>query len=191
MKTITFLDDAIKLMQSNGTPANIKVGTFEINSTGSLHYWGGRTGTFDGYRLSFKIEFRPDHIQRLIDMGVILDFNTVASSMSAHSPYYLKGRDAIKIGRYYQRTGGMAENWVTASAQCDITTLTMLDKVCRDNHLDKIAIHNDTVTGWAKERHAIASKKSSFYKSIRKNIAAKSKKHTDLLPIEKLALTQK
>lgn len=191
MKTIKFLADAISLMKTNGTPANITVGSFEIKSKGSLHFWAGKTGTFDNYTLSFDLEFRPDHIQHLLNMGVVINFNTVVSSMSAGSPYYKTGRDAIKQGRYYTRTGGVAENWLKASAQCNIATLLQLDSVCRDNHLNEIAIHNDTCTGWAKKRFYVEPKKSIFYKNVRKNITAKSKKYTDLLPVEKLALTIK
>lgn len=191
MKTIKFLADSINLMKANGTPANITVGTFEIKAKGDLHYWAGRTGTFDYYTLSFKIEFRPDHIQHLIDLGVNLDFNTVASSIGRGSAYYLEGREAIKVGRYYTRGGGRSENWLTASATCDITTLLKLDRVCRDNHLDQISIDNDTCTGWAKKSYSFAEpKKTLFYKKVRKNIAVKSKKHANLLPVEKQALNQ-
>jgi hypothetical protein len=192
MKTIKFLADSINFMKANGTPANITVGTFKIESRGSLHFWAGQTGTFETCSLSFEIEFRPDHIQKLIDMGVKIDFNTIKSSMSAGSPYFKTGRDAIKQGRYYSRTGGVAENWLIASAKCGLDTLLKLDAFCRDNHLHHISIHNDTCTGWNKAKYPyIEPKKSLFYKNVRKNLAAKSKKYADLLPIEKLALSIK
>lgn len=191
MKTIKFLADVINLMEANGTPANVNVGAFEIKSAGSLHFCAGRTGTFDNYTLSFKIEFRPDHIQHLIDMGVRIDFSTVARSISTGSPYYLAGRGTIKTGRYYMRGSAYCENWLIADAACGIDTLLKLDRVCRDNHLDKIAISNDTVTGWGKKIVPSTKRFSSFYKNVRRNIAAKSKKHGDLLPVEKLALIKK
>lgn len=191
MKTIKFLADVINLMKANGTPANVKVGTFEIQSTGDLSFWAGRTGTFDNYTLSFKIEFRPDHIQHLIDMGVKIDFSTVVRSIGTSSRYYyLAGREAIKVGRYYMRGSAYCENWLIADATCGIDTLLKLDNVCRDNHLGKIAIHNDTVTGWGKKFPEQERQLSSFYKNVRRNIAAKSKKR-DLLPVEKLALIKK
>lgn len=193
MKTIKFLADAINLMKANGTPANLTVGTFEIKSRGDLHFWAGRTGTFDNYRLSFKLEFRPDHIQHLIDMGVKIDFNSVARSVGIGSPYYIAGREAIKAGRYYMRGNGACENWLTASATCGIETLLQLDGVCRDNHLNQISIHNDTCTGWAKKYPVLgaSSYKTIFYKNVRKNVSNKKKKHADLLPLEKLALIKK
>lgn len=192
MKTIKFLAETINLMKENGTPAQIKVGTFEIKSTGGLHFWAGNTGTFDNYILTFEIEFRPDHIQRLLDLGVKIDFSTVRRSIGTGSPFYKTGREAIKEGRYYQRTGAVAENWLLATGSSSIATLINLDAVCRDNHLHHISIHNDTCTGWTKKRYALpAPGKSLFYKNIRKNIAAKSKKYADLLPIEKLALNIK
>jgi hypothetical protein len=192
MKTIHFLANALKLAQENGTPANIKVGTFEIESKGSLHFWAGRTGTFDTYKLTFQINFRPDHIQRLFDMGVKIDLNKAERDVSEKSPYYAKGKDAIKRGRYHDNLNKNAvyENWLNAPASCSIDTLLKLDKYCRDNHLHHIAIHNDTCTRWAKVRLCTNYKKPDdrFRKLIRKNVHNKRKPHDTLLPIEKRAM---
>lgn len=202
MKTIKFLADSIQLMKDNGTPAQITVGTFIISSKGSLHFWAGKTGTFDRYTISFQIQFRPDHIQRLIDLGVRIDFDSVLmADLSPTAKRFKAGREAIKQGRYapYYYMGdpskgqtGVVENWLTANATCDISTLIQLDNVCRDNHLHHVAIHNDYVTGWGKKRIELPQPKpSSFYKAVRKNIANKKKKEADLLPVERLALLTK
>lgn len=201
MKTIKFLNEAINLMTTNGTPANINIGTFEIKSKGDLHFWAGRTGTFDDYSLLFDIVFTTQHIQLLIEMGVRLNFKTIRTDMSDRSPFYKTGKAAIKNGRYYQRTGCVAENWLRASATCSISTLTQLDKLCRDNHLGEIAIHNDTVLAKAGiemgkkyfSATKIDEKISSFGKMIRKNIHIKrldTINGTGMLPIEVRAMNK-
>ena len=105
MKTIKFLADSTKLMIENGTPENISVGTFKIESSGSLHFWAGRTGTFDNYRLSFQIQFRPDHIQHLLDLGVEIDFNSVQMSGIKMTEFGLFVSGPLNIGSTWQREG--------------------------------------------------------------------------------------
>lgn len=155
MKTINFLSQSLKLAKQIGTPANISVGTFKIDCTGSLHFWAGRQGTFDNYSLKFQLQFRPDHIQMLINLGVKINLKSAKmSGLSEKALRFKSGRDAIKQGKYapYYYMGnpdnnvtGMIDNWLLADASCNIETLEKLNAICRDNHLHHIAIHNDTV----------------------------------------------
>ncbi len=205
MKTIQLISSFVSKMKEINLPANIEIGSFKVNSKGSLSNWFGRTGEFEGCNISFRLNFLTIHIQKLKEMGVKIDLNEVKmSNLSEKALRYKKGRDAIKQGRYapYYYMGnpennqtGIIENWLETSATCSLSTLENLDKFCRENHRNELAIHNTTVlttNGWKIKEHFSSKIKESdlFFnvKSFRKNIADKKKKSFELLPIEKRAL---
>lgn len=182
MKTITAIIELDKIMRSdNGfgnSPSNsgfyrAEVNGFKIKSS----YW-----TY-GSEVSFKLNFRPDHIQELRRLGVNIHL----------APH----RDLIKSGRYRPyRHNFYEENWITADATCSIHTLAKLDLFCRDNHIDEVAIHNDFQlegAGWNfKKKAPVSQHPESFFarfeKMIRKNINDKRKNIYNLLPIERRAM---
>lgn len=203
MNTITFISNSIKEMQKLQVPATITIGTITVESRGCLHNWAGRNGNYESSSIKFRLNFRPDHIQNLLDMGVTIDFNTVKmSGLSENAKRFKAGRAAIKQGRYapYYYMGnpdnaitGVIENWLDADATCSPSTLDALDKFCRDNHRNEIAIHNDTVlsgSGWKFKPHYQSNIDiSSQYfniKAIRKT--AIGKPACKLLPIQKRVL---
>jgi hypothetical protein len=141
MKTIFFITQTIELAKHSNVAATVETGTFKFYTKSNA--------------INFKIIFRPDHIQTLIDLGVIIDFEkSKMIGLSEKSKRFKSGRDCIKQGRYapYYYMGnpdnpktGVIENWIEAPATSSIETLNKLNFICRDNHLTKIAIHNDTV----------------------------------------------
>jgi hypothetical protein len=203
MKTIQFITESINLMQKLQLPAKIEIGTFSVNSKGSLINWAGSTGQFNYAHISFQLKFRPDHIQSLLNYGVKIDFNSVKmADLSKGAKRYKEGRAAINQGRYapYYYMGdpenkqtGVIENWLIANASCDPETLAILDSYSRDNNRNELAIHNDTVlreNGWSfKTKYSNHIEIESQYfniKSIRKN--AHGKPYQKLQPIEKRVL---
>lgn len=207
MKTIQLISEVIERMRAINLPATIEVGSFKVASHGHLINWGGTQGAYISSTISFDISFRPDHIQHLLDMGVKINLKDVAmAGLSPKALRFKSGREAIKQGRYapYYYMGnpnnaqtGVVENWLLAAATCSISTLQTLDRYCRDNHRDKIVIDNDhnlVAAGWKKKEKystgfSILSKPVA--ESIRRNVANKKRKATNLLPIEKRALAQK
>lgn len=203
MKTIQFISESIDKMQKLQIPANIQIGTFEVKSTGSLINWAGRSGEYNESEITFKLVFRPDHIQTLIGMGVKIDLDKCAmSNLSATAKRFKAGREAIRQGRYapyyYQgdpanQQTGVIENWLETKVKCSIDGLKNLDKFCRDNHRNEIAIHNDTilaVNGWFfKAKYPKESPIESQYFNAKKiRINAQGKKCNQLQPIEKRVL---
>lgn len=206
MKTIQFISESIDKMQQLQIPANIQIGTFKVESTGCLINWCGKQGEYNRSKITFTLNFRPDHIQTLMDMGVKIEFNSaVMSGLGTKSKRFKSGREAIKQGRYapYYYMGdpnnaqtGVIENWLNADASCDINVLKQLDKICRDNHRDEISIHNNTVlsgAGWKIKEHycRTISIESQYFniKAIRRN--ANGKKYESFLPIHKRVLNLK
>jgi hypothetical protein len=200
MKSIEFLIESEKLMRKINIPANIKIGTLELNATGSLTNWAGKNGDFVDCVVNFECVFLTTHIQHLLDIGVEIIWNTVRTDNSTNvkATKHAEGREAIKMRRYQtyinQRTGfnsGLAENWLRASARCSIHTLVTLDKYVRDNHRGEIAIHNDFQTGWKKEKYVKRidfSDTLKYVKNIRRNASLKHKKYADMQPIERRAM---
>lgn len=203
MKTIQFISDAVESMKKVQIPANIEIGTFKVNSKGSLNNWAGNVGTFQSCNISFNLNFRPDHIQNLLDMGIKIDFNTVVmAGISENCLRFKKGREAIKQGRYApyfymgnpeNKQTGVVENWLNANASCSIEVLKKLDAICRDNHRGEIAINNDTClknANWKfKQKYSSQIEIESQYKNIkaiRKNTIGKPA--YKLQPIEKRVL---
>lgn len=206
MKTIQFILDSITRMEQLNIPANIEIGTFKVASKGSLINWAGKTGHYDSSVISFQLRFRPDHIQYLLDMGIKMDLNNaVMADLSDKALRFKKGRAAIDQGRYapYYYKGdpnnhqtGVVENWLTAPATCSAAAIKCLDKYCRDNHRDEVAIDNDhniQAAGWNKKAtystYPMMLMSPPVAKAIRKNVADKNKK--TLLPIEQRAIAQK
>lgn len=203
MKTIQFITESIEKMQQLQIPAKIEIGSFLVNSTGSLINWAGRQGEYNHSVIKFRLNFRPDHIQKLIDMGVNIDFASVKmAGISETAKRYKAGREAIRQGRYapYYYMGdpanaqtGVIENWLIADASCSPSTLNELDKFCRDNHRDEVSISNDTQLGWAgwkfKTKYPSCVEIESQYKNpkaIRRT--AHGKPASQLLPIQKRLL---
>lgn len=207
MKTIQLISDCIERMTVINLPATIEIGSFKVTSKGHLHNWAGTKGEYAGSTISFNIEFRPDHIQHLLDIGVNINFDSVVmANLSSKALRFKNGREAIKQGRYApyyymgnpeNRQTGVIENWLIASANCSLSTLKTLDRYCRDNHRDQISIDNDhnlVAAGWKKkEKYAtgISILSKNVAKNIRRNVANKKKNLDNLLPIEKRALAQK
>lgn len=210
MKTIKFIIEAIKLSKTIGTPANIEVGTFKVVSIGSLHHSMGRTGTCDSHKIFFELEFNPTHIQRLLDIGVKIDFNSVKmANISEKSLRFKSGKEAIKQGRYapYYYMGnpkntqtGVVENTLHANASCTVDILASIKDYCRCNHLHHVSIDNYfelAKYGWVPVERIIAPSKAdvnitAFGKMIRKNVTDKRKNTFTggLLPIEKRAMNK-
>ena len=200
MKTIQFITESIEKMRQLQVPAQIEIGTFKVDSNGSLINWAGRNGEYNYSTIKFKICFRPDHIQTLRNLGVKIDFESVKmSGLSENAKRFKAGREAIKQGRYANyyymgdpanRKTGLIENWLDAYANCSPNTLKDLDKYCRENHRNQISIDNDhqlRAAGWK-----FRVKFSSFVeiesqyknpKAIRKT--AHGKPESQLLPIQK------
>ena len=206
MKTIDFILSSIDKMQELQIPVNIEVGTFKVQSNGHLINWAGRQGEYRNSIISFKIVFRPDHIQTLFDLGVSIDLNNcVMAGLSPKAKRFKAGREAIKQGKYApyyymgdpgNRQTGVIENWLQADAKCTYNTLKILDKYCRYNHSDCISIDNDFTlanAGWkfkTKYNSFISYSDQSpiFINRLRRN--AQGKKDSELLPIEKMALNK-
>jgi hypothetical protein len=203
MKTIKFIEESIKLMQLLQLPADIKIGTFTIKSTGSLVNWAGKSGEFTHSEIKFTLIFRPDHIEGLKKMGVKIDLkNCKMNNLSPTALRFKSGREAIKQGRYapYYYEGnpnnaitGVMENWIDAPASCSLSTLLVLDDFCRENHRNELALHNDTVlatNGWrSKTKYSQSIPIESQYHNIKAiRINAHAKKYENLLPIEKRVL---
>lgn len=202
MKSIEFIVEAEKMMTKIGIPANIKIGTIELKASGSLINWAGKEGEYKVSEVTFNLNFLTTQIQRLLDLGVKINFQTVVTdnNETVKATKHATGREAIKMGRYQEyinqytgRKTAVIENWLNATASCSVRVLEMLDKYVRENHRNEIAIHNDFVTGWGKNKTSAYVKSSAmmfFAKEIRKNIADKKKKYSELLPIEKRALVK-
>lgn len=205
MKIIEYITKAISQMRELQIPVNIEIGSFKVISRGSLHNCAGRYGEYTDSITKFSIIFRPDHIQRLLNLGVKIDLNNCKmSGLSEKALRFKEGREAIKQGRYapYYYMGnpnnnqtGVIENWLIADASCSPETLYKLKPFSRDNHRDCINIDNDTnnkTGGWSNKEHysSFIKKSDTLFnaKAIRKNIADKKKKGTDLLPIEKRSM---
>lgn len=203
MTTIQFITESIEKMQQLQVPAKIEIGTFKVDSTGSLHNWAGRRGEYRNSVIKFRLNFRPDHIQALLNLGVQIDFSTVKmSGISESAKRFKEGREAIKQGRYapYYYMGdpannqtGVIENWLDADASCSPSTLRDLDKICRDNHRNQVSIHNDhqlRAAGWKfKIKYPRSIEIESQYKNpkaIRKT--AHGKPANTLHPIQKRLL---
>lgn len=209
MKTIQLIEACIDNMKAINLPADIQIGSFKVTSSGHLINWAGTCGQYEGSQISFNIKFRTDHIQHLLDIGVKINLNeAVMADLSPKALRFKSGRDAIKQGRYapYYYQGnpdnpqtGVIENWLIAPARCSLATLQMLDRYCRDNHRDKIAIDNDTclaAQGWPKKARytqapSICLMSKAVAKSIRKNVADKKKNLSTLHPVERRAIDQK
>lgn len=206
MKTIQFITESIQRMKELQIPANIEIGTFKIDSTGSLINWAGKQGEYKYSFIKFRLNFRPDHIQTLLNMGVRIDFDSVVmAGISENAKRFKAGREAIKQGRYapYYYMGdpankqtGVIENWLYANASCSPSVLAELDKYCRDNHRGEISISNDTQLGWAgwkfKTKYSSQITIESQYfnpKKIRRN--AINKPANKLQPVEKRLLKLK
>src|ERR1035437_8429863 len=126
MRTINFIEKTAATMLELQIPANVEIGSFKLTSTGSLHNWAGRSGEFNFCEIIFRIQFRPDHIQHLMLMGVKIDLNhCVMAELSPKALRFKQGREAIKQGRYapYYYMGnpenaqtGVIENWLSADA---------------------------------------------------------------------------
>lgn len=203
MKSIEFITATVAKMQEIGIPANIEIGTFKVSSNGSLFNWAGNMGKFEGAMVSFRLEFKPSHIQHLLDMGVKIDFQSVVmANLSPKALRFKSGREAIKQGDYapYYYEGnpanqqtGVVENWLWADATCTPGVLAQLDKYCRDNHRDQVAMHNNTVlagAGWQfKVKYSSHVPIESQYKNIKAiRNTQKGKKANQLLPIQKRVL---
>lgn len=184
-------------------PAQIKIGTFAVSSTGSLINWAGRQGEFNEAKIYFQLRFRPDHIQSLLDMGIKINFDTAKmADLSEKAKRYKAGREAIKQGRYapYYYMGdpnnaqtGVIENWLIADASCEPCALEHLNRFCRDNHRNEIAIHNDTFlkeNGWKfKTKYPSYVDIETQYKDIKAmRRTAGGKPAAKLLPIQKRVL---
>ena len=69
MKTIQFIIEAIKKMEKLCVPADINIGTFKVTSTGNLYNYSGNRVEYKNSIVTFSIEFKPSHIQNLINLG--------------------------------------------------------------------------------------------------------------------------
>lgn len=137
MKTIKFIATTIEQQQSFQLPAQVQVGTFKVSSTGSLHAWAGRSSSLESTKIQFEIELNPQHIQHLLNLGVVIDLNSV--------------KQQIREGAYRMVKGGAMDNRITTNAQCNLSTLQSIAKYCRYNHLWHVSIdnwHNLTQAGW-------------------------------------------
>jgi len=149
MKTIQLLSKSLLAAQSVGMPATITSGSFKLEVKVS----GPRLQT--SYTLKFRIEFLPQHIEMLMAVGVELDLvNVMMARLSPNAKRFKSGREAILQGRYapYYYMGdpantqtGVCDNWLETDARCTIEVLQKLEAISRDNHLDKICIHNSYV----------------------------------------------
>jgi hypothetical protein len=204
MKTINFIRDSIQKMNELQIPAEINIGSFKVESRGSLVNWAGRQGEYRSSVIYFRLQFRPDHIQFLFKLGVKIDLqNCKMAGLSPKSLRFKSGREAIKQGKYapYYYQGnpennqtGVIENWLETQATCEPYVLDKLDKICRDNHRDEVSIHNDTVlinAGFIQKikysRFISIESQYSNIKALRRN--ANGKKY--LLPIHKRVLKMK
>lgn len=206
MKTIQLITKTVANMKEIGIPADMTIGTFNLTSIGSLYNWAGRCGEYHTSVVNFEIQFKPSHIQTLKDMGVVIFLNTaVMSDLSPTALRFKSGREAIKQGDYapYYYMGNpdnqqtaVIENWLNAKAQCSPEVLTKLDAYCRDNHMNHLAIHNNTIlrnAGWIfKTKYPSGIAIESQYKNIKAiRITAQGKKASALLPIQKRVLNLK
>lgn len=196
MNTIQFIIASIEKMNALQIPAQIEVGTFKVSGN-----WAGRYNYSQiKFKIKFRLNFRPDHIQKLIELGVTIDFpSVVMADLSPKAKRFKAGRDAIRQGRYapyyYEgdpanRQTGVIENWLNADASCNSLTLSALDNFCRDNHHNEIAIHNDTSLKGCGWRFKIKYPSGIAIESQYKNIKAIRKTAigtpaNKLLPIQK------
>ena len=203
MKTIQLIIETISKMKEIGIPADMTIGTFKVKSNGSLINWAGWGGKYEGSVITFQIQIRPSHIQTLLNMGVKLNLESaVMAGLSEKALRFKKGREAIKQGDYapYYYMGnpnnqqtGVIENWLNMEASCSPETLAKLDKYCRDNHRNQLAIHNNTIlknAGWKfKTKYSNVVEIESQYtniKAIRRT--GQGKPASQLLPIQKRVL---
>lgn len=136
MRTIDYISEAIGQMQKFNIPAQIKIGTFAVNSSGSLYNWAGYNGKFETAEITFELECTTKHLQYLLDRGIRIDLTSIHN----------------KVGR----PNG---NQITTTAAATLSALQSIRKYCRFNHLNHVSIdnwHNLQQAGWKQKEKPIA-----------------------------------
>lgn len=204
MKTIELIKSMIEQMEKLQIPANLNIGTFEVEGKGTLHNSWGNEGQYIRSDIKFILRFKPSHIQHLLELKVKINLNeAVMADLSPNAKRFKKGREAIKQGNYapYYYMGdpenyqtGVIDNWLDAPASCDLPTLLRLNEYCRENHRDKLCLHNDTVlknAGWNLDKIKYNKEipiESQYFNIRAIRIHTQGKKANTLQPIEKRVL---
>lgn len=203
MKTIDLITQTADLMKKIGIPAEMTIGSFKLTGYGHLANWAGRQGQLNYMSVQFTIRIKPSHIQGLKLMNVKLDLDkAIMADLSPSAKRFKSGMSAIKQGDYApfyymgdpaNHQTGAVDNWLDIPAECDVQTLSELDKFCRDNYRDVLAFNNYTAlknAGWKfKNHYSMQVEIETQYKNIKAiRRTTQGVAENKLLPIQKRVL---
>lgn len=203
MKTIETIIQSVAIMERNKITGKLIIGSFETFVFADSLKKNQTTKSV----VTFDIVFRPDHIQKLLESGIRIDFEGAGMyNLSETAPRYLRGRAAIKQGRYCpyyymgnpgNRVTGLVDNWLISTVTCSVDSLSSIKMFARENYLDVFFIDNDfclNKKGWNKPPFAGFDPRvrtESQYKNLKAlRRTTQGRSPSSLLPIQKRVLNK-